>query len=134
MGNLNPWDLMKAALALCILALFVARPADAQQARAQVSASVTIVEAIGVTAGATAITRANGGTLDVTTPLSIRGSAPRVVQVVDGERARPLSAQLRPSCPPAQGTAESCTVRSRLSASDADESNKLLTYMIATVN
>ena len=125
---------MKAALALCILALFAARPADAQQARAQVSASVTIVEAIGVTAGATAITQANGGTLDVTTPLSIRGSGPRVVQVVDGERARPISTQLRPSCPPAEETAESCAVRSRLSASDADESTKLLTYMIATVN
>ncbi|HYR10006.1 MAG TPA: hypothetical protein VEQ60_19690 [Longimicrobium sp.] len=125
---------MKTALALCILALFVARPADAQQARAQVSASVTIIEAIGVTTGATAITQANGGTLDVTTPLSIRGSAPRVVQVVDGERARPISTQLRPSCPPAEGTAESCAVRSRLSASDASESKKLLTYLVATVN
>jgi hypothetical protein len=121
---------MKAALALCILALFAARPADAQQARVQVSASVTIVEAIGVTTGATAITHASGGALDVTTPLSIRGSAPRVVQVVDGERARPISAQLPPSCPPA----ESCAVRSRLSAADAREGEKLLTYLVATVN
>lgn len=135
-GDPNPVGLMKAALALCILALFAARPADAQQTRGQVSASVTIVEAIGVTAGATAVTQANGGALDITTPLSIRGSAPRVVQVVDGERARPLSAQLRPSCPPAEGQAgaKACAVRSRLSSSDAAAGAKVLTYMVATVN
>jgi hypothetical protein len=121
---------MKASLALCLLALFAARPCDAQQTRAQVSASVTIVEAIGVTAGATAITQANGGSLDVTTPLSIRGSAPRVVQVVDdAERPRPIVAQLD-SCPPA----ESCAVRSRLSSADARQGEKILTYVVATVN
>jgi hypothetical protein len=122
---------MKAALALCLLALFAARPAAAQQSRAQVSASVTIVEAIGVTAGATAITQASGGTLDVTTPLSIRGSAPRVVQVVDGERARPVSAQLHSACSP--GTAESCDVRARIPA-PAQADPKILTYLVATVN
>jgi hypothetical protein len=122
---------MKAALALCILALFAARPAAAQQSRAQVAASVTIVEAIGVTAGATAVTQANGGTLDVTTPLSIRGSAPRVVQVVDGERARPVSTQLRSAC--LQGTAGSCDVRARIPApTQADPT--ILTYVVATVN
>jgi hypothetical protein len=126
---------MKAAIfAALVLATFAVRSCDAQQVRAQVSASVTIVEAIGVTTGATAITQANGGTLDVTTPLSIRGSAPRVVHVVDGERARPISVQLRPSCLPAEGSAESCAVRSRLQAADADESKKLLTYLVATVN
>ena len=127
---------MKAALALCILVLFAARPAHAQQTRGQVSASVTIVEAIGVTAGATAVTQATGGALDVTTPLSIRGSATRVVQVVDDERARPVSAQLRPSCPPTEkeADADSCAVRSRLSASDAVPGTKVLTYLVATVN
>jgi cell pole-organizing protein PopZ len=125
---------MKAALLACILATFAVRSCEAQQSRAQVSASVTIVEAIGVTTGATAVTQANGGTLDVTTPLSIRGSAPRVVQVVDGERARPISTQLRPSCPPAEGTAESCAIRSRHQASNADDSKRLLTYLVATVN
>lgn len=119
---------MKAALALCLLALFAARPASAQQSRAQVAASVTIVEAIGVTAGATAVTQANGGTLDVTTPLSIRGSAPRVVQVVDGERARPVSAQLRTAC-----SSASCDVRARIPA-PAQSAPKILTYLVATVN
>lgn len=37
---------MKTALALCILALFAAPPADAQQARAQVTASVTSIVAV----------------------------------------------------------------------------------------
>ena len=44
---------MKAAFAFCILALFAARSCEAQQARTQVTASAMIVEAIGVTAGAT---------------------------------------------------------------------------------
>lgn len=48
----TPWKWVKTALALCILALFVPPPADAQQTRAQVTASVTIVEAVGVTVGA----------------------------------------------------------------------------------
>ena len=122
---------MKTALALCFLAIFAARPATAQQSRAQVAASVTIVEAIGVTAGATAVTQANGGTLDVTTPLSIRGSAPRVVQVVDGERARPVATQLRPTC--SQGGAESCDVRARIPA-PAQADATILTYLVATVN
>jgi hypothetical protein len=72
----------------------------------------------------------------VTTPLSIRGSAPRVVQVVDGERARPLSAQLRPSCPPAADPhvqAEACDVRARIPA-PAQSDPKILTYLVATVN
>ena len=125
---------MKAALALCILALFAARPAAAQQSRAQVATSVTIVEAIGVIAGATAVTQANGGTLDVTTPLSIRGSAPRVVQLVDGEGARPLSAQLRSACsPPVEGTSGSCDVRTRIPR-PAQANPTILTYLVATVN
>lgn len=125
---------MKAiAFAAFFLATFAARSCDAQQSRAQVSASVTIVEAIGVTTGATAVTRASGGTLDVTTPLSIRGNAPRVVHVVDdAERARPIAAQLRPACPPAEGTAEPCAIRSRIPA--ATEGDRLLTYLVATVN
>lgn len=128
---------MRAVLSLLLLALgFSARSCHAQQSRAQVAASVTVVEAIGVTAGATAVTQASGATLDVTTPLTIRGSAPRVVQVVDGERARPLSEQLRPACPPAesQPDASSCAVRSRLSAAEAHEGEKVLTYQIATIN
>jgi hypothetical protein len=125
---------MKAALALCILTLFAARPAAAQQSRAQVTASVTVVEAIGVTAGATAIAHAGGGTLDVTTPLSIRGNAPRVVQVMDRERARPISIQLRPTCsPPVEGTSESCDVRARIPA-PAQTGPTILTYVVATVN
>jgi hypothetical protein len=125
---------MKAAFALCILALFAARPADAQQARVQVTASVTIVEALGVTAGATAITQAGGGALDVTTPLSIHGNVPRVVQVVDGEQARPVSAQVRMGC--AAGVSidkAACDVQTRLSAS-TDAGPTILTYMVATVN
>jgi hypothetical protein len=123
---------MKAVFALALLALgFAPRACDAQQTRGQVTASVTIVEAIGVTAGAS-VAQASGETLDVTTPLSIRGSAPRVVQVVDdGEGARPISAQLRPSCPPADGQ---CPVRARVSAPEAKYGAKLLTYMVATVN
>lgn len=125
---------MKAALLACILATFAVRSCEAQQSRAQVSASVTIVEAIGVTTGATAITQANGGMLDVTTPLSIRGSAPRVVQVMDdAEHARPISAQLRPSCPPAEGSAESCAIRSRIPTATPSDPT-ILTYLIATVN
>jgi hypothetical protein len=121
---------MKAALAACALSLLAFEPCSAQQTRAQVSASVTIVEAIGVTAGATVVAQANGGDLDVTTPLAIRGTAPRVVQVMDGERARPVSAQVRTACPPA----ESCAIRSRLPAPDAGSGEKLLTYVVAMVN
>jgi hypothetical protein len=121
---------MKAALAVCILSLFAFKSCHAQQTRAQISASVTIVEAFGVTAGATVVAQANGGALDVTTPLAIRGSAPRVVQVVDADRPRPISAQLDPSCRP---DASSCDVRARVPAG-AKESPTLLTYMIATVN
>ena len=127
---------MKAAFLLCIvLAAFPARSCHAQAARAHVTASVAIVEAIGVAAGATTVTPAAGATLDVTTPLSIRGSAPRVVQVMDAEAARPISTQLQPSCPPAAGSAqpEACPVRARLSSEDAD-GEKRLTYMVATVN
>jgi hypothetical protein len=133
-GNLNPWDPMKAAFALCILALFAARPAGAQQSRAQVTASVTIVEALGVTAGSSAITRASGGALDVTTPLSIRGNVPRVVQVVDGEQARPVSAQVRTGCAAGVSIGKpACDVQTRLSAS-ASARPTILTYVVATVN
>lgn len=125
---------MKAALVLCILALFAARPADAQQSRAQVSASVTIVEAIGVTTGITAVAQASGGALDVTTPLSIRGNAPRVVQVVDGEQARPVSAQVRTGCAAGASTDKpGCDVQTRHAAS-AWAGPTTLTYLVATVN
>jgi hypothetical protein len=125
---------MKPALALFILALFAAPPADAQQTRAQVTTSVTIVEAIGVTVGATTVTPAAGGALDVTTPLSIRGAAPRVVRVMDGERARPISQQIRPSCParaPTEGPA--CEVSARVSLRP-HAGPSLLTYLITVVN
>ncbi|MCA1481533.1 hypothetical protein, partial [Bradyrhizobium sp. NBAIM08] len=67
--------------------------------------------------------------------LSIRGSAPRVVQVVDGERARPVFAQLRAACPPAdaQVQAEPCEVRTRIPVL-AQADPKILTYVVATVN
>lgn len=126
---------MKAVLSLLVLALgFSARSCHAQQSRAQVAASVAVVEAIGVTAGATAVTRASGGTLDVTTPLSIRGSAPRVVQVVDAARPRSVATQLRPACPPAHDRPDACAVRWRLASGEAREGEKVLTYQIATIN
>jgi hypothetical protein len=126
---------MKAVvIAAFLLATFAARSCDAQQTRTQVTASVTIVEAFGVTAGATAITRASGGALDVTTPLSIRGNAPRVVQVVDGEQARPVSAQVRTGCAASASTDKPpCDVQTRLPAS-APAGPTILTYMVATVN
>lgn len=124
---------MKAALAFCLLALFAGRPAAAQSGRAQVTASVTIVESIGVAAGATAVRPGAGETLDVTTPLSIRGSAPRVVQVVDGDRARPIAAQLQRRCAPDRpADADACAVQSRVNRSDADHT--VLTYVVATIN
>jgi hypothetical protein len=128
---------MKAAFAVCILALFAARSCEAQQARAQVTASAMIVEAIGVTAGATEVAPSAAGMLDVTTPLSIRGSAPRVVQVIDGDAPRAISEQLRPACVDANqqdSAREACSVRSRLRASDATREGTVLTYQIATVN
>ena len=131
MGNLNPWNLMRTALALCFMSLFAFKSCHAQQTRMQVTASVTVVEAIGVAAGAPEVTRASGGSLDVTTPLSIRGSAPRVVQVVDAERARPVSAQVRPAC---ARQSDECAVLSRISPMDAQASERSLTYMVATVN
>jgi hypothetical protein len=128
---------MKAAFALCFAALLVTRPAVAQQARAQVAASVTIVEAIGVTTGATEVLPSTAGLLDVTTPFSIRGSAPRVVQVLDGAAPRPISAQLQQTCADAgqpDAQREACAVRSRLRASDAAKEATVLTYQVATVN
>lgn len=122
---------MRTALAACFLSLFAFKSCHAQQTRMQVTASVTVVEAIGVAAGAPEVTRTSGGSLDVTTPLSIRGSAPRVVQVVDAERARPISAQVRPAC---AAQSDGCAVLSRLSPMDAQASEKSLTYMVATVN
>lgn len=123
---------MKVAFVVVLLALgFAPRACDAQQTRGQVTASVTIVEAIGVTAGATAVTQSSGETLDVTTPLSIRGSAPRVVQVVGGERARSVSAQLGSFCRPADGQ---CSVSAQVVAPRSNDGAKLLTYMVATVN
>ena len=125
---------MKTALALGILGLLAARPADAQQTRAQLTASATIVEAVGGTGGATTVTPAAGGGLDVTTPLSIRGGTPRVVRVVDGERAHPISQQIRRSCPahaPTEGPA--CEVSARVSVRP-HAGPTLLTYLIAVVN
>ena len=127
---------MKAAFALCFATLFVSTPAVAQQARAQVAASVTIVQAIGVAAGATEVTPSATGMLDVTTPLSIRGSAPRVVQVIDGTAPRPISEQLRPACGDADqedAEREACAVHSRLRV-DAAKVGTVLTYQVATVN
>lgn len=128
---------MKAALTFCFLALFAARTCEAQQARAQVTASVVIVEALGVTAGATEVTPSSTGTLDVSTPLSIRGSVPRVVQVLDSAGPRAISEQLQPACTDAdQEDAEpnACAVRSHLRASDARKEGTVLTYQVATVN
>jgi hypothetical protein len=125
---------MKAALVLCILSLFIPKSAPAQQVRAQMTASVTIVEAISVTAGATAVTQASGGTLDVTTPLSISGSAPRVVQVVDGERPRPIATQLCESRGPVEIVP--CSIRSRLPAEPPRpaDATRPVTYLVATIN
>ena len=126
---------MSSALALGILSLLTARPADAQHTRGQITASVTTVEATGVTVGATTVTPAAGGALDVTTPLSIRGAAPYVVQVVvDGERARPISEQIRVSCPAQPPTdIPVCEVSARVSVR-AHHGPTLLTYVVATVN
>lgn len=128
---------MRPVLALCFLSLFAARGCSAQQARAQVAASATVVEGIGVAAGATEVVPSTHGTVDVTTPLSIRGSVPRVVQVVDADAPRPISVQLQPACADTRDAGAAprpCTVRSRLARPEAGRESTVLTYQVATLN
>src|SRR5690348_10561987 len=73
-----------AAAAALILA--AAAPAAAQSARATLTASATVVEPISLDAGASTVS-ATSGSIDVTTPVSVRGRAAHVVQVVRASAA-----------------------------------------------
>lgn len=81
---------MRAVSLAVVLLLAAAAPAAAQSATARMSASVSVVEPVTVEQSALTVSEARGGGIDVTRPLSVRGRAPWVLEVRDGDvRHRP---------------------------------------------
>ena len=96
---------MRAVLVAVAFVASAAVPAAAQSTTARMSASVTVVEPVTVEQSALTVSEARGGGIDVTRPLSVRGRAPWVVEVRDGDvRHRPppddVTIRLHPSRSP----------------------------------
>ena len=115
----------------------IAAPAGAQSASARMGASASVVEPVRVDDAAVAISRSGAG-IDVTRPLAVDGPAPWVLEVVAGA-ADDLGAQrlavrrsIRPAGAAADTAPESVTIR--LPAHAAPDRQRMLTYVVATVN
>ncbi|HET7463051.1 MAG TPA: hypothetical protein VFJ82_17495 [Longimicrobium sp.] len=123
-----------AAAAALILAR--ATPTAAQSARATMTASATVVEPISLAAGTSTVS-ATRGTIDVTTPVSVRGRAAHVVQVVRASGAEPpVRGAVRGHgmrTQPNGATESDWEVRLRL-ARQAANGPSAVTYVVSTLN
>ncbi|HEX8906922.1 MAG TPA: hypothetical protein VF771_18875, partial [Longimicrobiaceae bacterium] len=120
------------------MAMIAARPAAAQTARATVTASATVVEPIAFAAGPSTVA-ATRSSIDVTTPVAVRGRAAHVVQVVRAGDGQPrVQAAVHPHATFARDDAKpresEYDVRLRLSRSVAASGTAAVTYVISTVN
>lgn len=124
-----------AAAAALILAAAV--PAAAQSARATITASATVVEPISLSAGASTVS-ATRGTIDVTTPVSVRGRAAHVVQVIRASGAEPpVRGAIRGhgmQTQPNGATASTWDARLRIAKQDAASGPSAVTYIVSTLN
>jgi len=123
-----------AAAALIVAA---AAPAAAQSARATMTASATVVEPISLAAGASTVS-ATRATIDVTTPVSVRGRAAHVVQVVRASGAEPpVHGAVRGHgmrTQPNGASASTYDVRLRMAKHDAASGPSSVTYIVSTLN
>ncbi|HEU4557318.1 MAG TPA: hypothetical protein VFS20_05690 [Longimicrobium sp.] len=119
------------------LLLAVAAPAAAQSARAAMTASATVVEPIGLMAGPSTVSSMRGA-IDVTTPVSVRGRAAHVMQVIRASDATPnvrASVQGRGAQTRANGaTSSAYDVRLRVARATAAAGPAAVTYVISTLN
>lgn len=124
-----------AAAAALILA--AATPAAAQSVRASLTASATVVEPISLDAGASTVS-ATRGSIDVTTPVSVRGRAAHVVQVVRASGAEPpVRAAVRGhgiQTQPNGAAVSAYDVRLRLARNAAASGPSAVTYIVSTLN
>lgn len=119
------------------LILAAAAPAAAQSARATLTASATVVEPISLAAGASTVS-ATRGSIDVTTPVSVRGRAAHVVQVIRASGAEPPfhdavlghGARTQPN----GATVSAWDVRLRLAREAAASGPTAVTYIVSTLN
>jgi hypothetical protein len=118
-----------------------AGPAAAQSASARVTASVTVVERVGIAPGATTIAAGRNGHLDVTTPLAIQGRAATVLHVIEGNPSEashpPLSAVVRRADRASGEHADAFTARHRISPAPPSipgDTRAAVTYVVSTVN
>ena len=119
------------------LTLAAAAPAAAQSARATMTASATVVEPIGFSAGPSTVS-AGRGAIDVTTPVSVRGRAAHVVQVIRAAGVAPAlraTVQGRGAQTQANGaTSSAYDVRLRVARETAAAGPSAVTYVISTLN
>jgi hypothetical protein len=119
------------------LILATAAPAAAQSARATITASATVVEPIAFAAGPSTVAAARGA-IDVTTPVSVRGRAAHVVQVIraNGEpTAIRATVSGRGTETQANGaTSSAYDVRLRLARETAAAGPSAVTYVVSTLN
>ena len=112
-----------------------AAPAAAQSAGARMTASVTVVERVGIAPGATTVAASRSGHLDVTTPLAVQGRAATVVHVIEGDPSDvshpPLNAVVRPTTRASDQHPDAAyTARHRISPAP----RAAVTYVVSTVN
>ena len=124
-------------VAAAALVRAAAAPAAAQSARATITASATVVEPIAFAAGPSTIAAARGA-IDVTTPVSVRGRAAHVVQVIRASSGSPsvrATVKGRGTETQANGaTSSAYDVRLRLARETAAAGPSAVTYVVSTVN
>ncbi|HET7234383.1 MAG TPA: hypothetical protein VFJ16_30495 [Longimicrobium sp.] len=124
-------------LAAAAALIAAATPAAAQSARASMSASATVVEPISFATGASTISSTRGS-IDVTTPVAVRGRAAHVVQVIRAGAAEPpVRGAVRghgTQTQPNGATVSAYDVRLRLAREAAASGPSAVTYVISTLN
>jgi hypothetical protein len=124
-----------ALAAAAALSLAAAPSAAAQTARATVTASATVVEPISLATGPSTVS-ATRGAIDVSTPVSVKGKAAHVVQVIRAEEpAMRATVRGRAAQTQANGaTARDWEVRLRLAREQAASGPAAVTYVVSTLN
>lgn len=125
---------MRAVLAAALLILATAASAHAQSASARMSASVSVVVPVSVTPTPVAVSASAAG-VDVTRPLAVGGSAPWVLEVVEGDAHDPTRRlSLAPRTLLAGNATAAAPVTVRLPNRPPSAGPRPVTYVIAMIN
>ncbi len=125
---------LAAAAALTFIATI---PAMAQTARASITASATVVEPISLASGPSTVSSSRAS-IDVTTPISVRGRAAHVVQVIRAsEQTPPVRSTVRGRGAETQAngaTVSGYDVKLSLDPRAAASAPAAVTYVVSTLN